>query len=195
MLNSLLATHGLLAYASIFGVLVASAFGFPVPEDLSLIAGGILVHLGQANPFIMALVCYLGILLGDLIIYRIGWISGPSLFRKRGFRRHLTSSRLKTIRRNLEERTFVTILIARHLFYLRTATFLVCGAVRVAPARFIIADAIAALITAPLMLCLGFLFAEHHEVLLDYVKQVKSYLVIGGLALAGYLVWRYRRRS
>jgi membrane protein DedA with SNARE-associated domain len=105
----------------------------------------------------------------------------------------VTSSRLRVVRANIERRTFLTILIARHLFYLRTVTFLVCGAVRVSPARFIGADAIAALITTPLMLSIGYLFAEHYEALFLYVKQVKTSLVIAGVISFLYLALRYVR--
>lgn len=198
MLDSLINSQGMIAYLLVFALLLASAFGFPMPEDLSLITGGILIHLQQANLWIMGVVCYSGILIGDLLIYRIGWIAGPRLFRRKGFRRLVTSSRLKAIRHNIERRTFVTILIARHLFYLRTVTFLVCGAVRVSPPRFVVADAVAALVTTPLMLGLGYLFAEHYEALLVYVKQVKISLVIAGVLVILYLSYRYlkaRQRS
>ncbi len=191
MLDTLINSQGMMAYLLVFALLLASAFGFPMPEDLSLITGGILIHLRHANLWIMGIVCYSGILIGDLVIYRIGWVTGPRLFRRKGFRRLVTSSRLKAIRRNIERRTFLTILIARHLFYLRTVTFLVCGAVRVSPPRFVVADAVAALITTPLMLGLGYLFAEHYEALLVYVKQVKISLVIAGVLGLLYLSFRY----
>lgn len=187
MFEMLLRAQGLFAYLVIFAVLVASAFGYPFPEDLSLVAAGILVSVGQANPWIMGFVCYLGIMVGDLVIYRIGWISGVALFRKRIFRKFFTSQRLKKMRYNLDKRTFLTILVARHLFYLRTATFLMCGAVRVSPTRFIIADAVAALITTPLMVGLGYLCAEHHETLLAGLEKFKLVLLIVG-ALVAFLV-------
>jgi len=140
-------------------------------------------------------VCYLGIIAGDLIIYRVGWITGPRLFRKRWFKRFLTSTRLQTLRSNLEKRTFLTIVIARHLFYLRTATFLVCGAVRVSFSRFLIADAIAALITTPVMLGLGYLFGEHYDHLMAWMREIKIALVVLGLATALYLYWRFKRNA
>jgi membrane protein DedA with SNARE-associated domain len=195
MLDAILNFSGVFAYLAVFAVLVASAVGLPFPEDLSLIGAGILVAFGRANLYVMALVCYLGIMVGDLIIYRLGWISGPALFRRRLFRRLLTAKRLKQIRNGLERRTFATILVARHLFYLRTATFLVCGAVRVSPTRFIIADAVAALITTPVMMGLGYFGAQHHEAVLQHLSQLKIVLVVLGVlaALALYLRYLHRR--
>jgi membrane protein DedA with SNARE-associated domain len=166
-----------------------------VPEDLALIIAGLLVASEHAHLWLMAITCYFGILIGDLIIYRVGWITGPKLFRKKWFKKYLTSTKLQTLRGNLTRRTFFTIFLARHLFYLRTVTFLVCGAVRVPFSRFLIADSIAALVTTPLGIGLGYIFAAHYETLLAWVKQVKLLLAILGILIAVYLVLRFMRQS
>ncbi len=194
MLDAVLNSHGLVAYLSVLACLLAGAFGLPVPEDLALITAGVLVHLEQAEPWLMLAVCYTGIVLGDLIIFRIGWMAGPALFRQRWVRRYMNSRKLHSIRVGLEKRTFVTILVARHLFYLRTATFLVCGSVRMSFARFLLADAVAALITAPLMLGIGYIGAQNYDLLVHYVKQVKIALLLGGVIFLAFVVISFLRR-
>jgi membrane protein DedA with SNARE-associated domain len=194
MLDALLASHGLVAYLLVIAILLGSAFGLPVPEDLSLIIAGILVASENAELWIMLLTCYAGIIAGDLIIYRLGWMTGPRLFRKRWVKRYMTSSKLQALRANLERKTFVTIFIARHLFYLRTITFLVCGAVRVSFTRFLIADAVAALITTPLMLGIGYLFGQHYDHIVGIIKQIKLLLVLIGVGIAIYLYFRFRNK-
>ena len=196
MVDSLLNTHGLASYLILFALLLASSLGFPMPEDLSLITAGVLVSSNRAEGIPMAIVCYIGILAGDVIIYRFGRLAGPKVFRWRAFRRIITARRLRWLRENLERRTFLTIFIARHLFYLRTATFLLCGAVRVKFRRFVVADMLAALITTPLMIYLGFLFAEHYQLLLEYLKQVKILTVGLGVvaAMIGVGTWIRRVR-
>jgi membrane protein DedA with SNARE-associated domain len=194
MLDALLASHGLAAYLLIIATLLGGAFGLPFPEDLSLIIAGILVASDNAELWIMAVTCYLGIVVGDIIIYRLGWMTGPRIFRKRWVKKYLTSSKLQGLRANLERKTFVTIFIARHLFYLRTITFLVCGAVRVSFARFLIADAIAALITTPLMLGIGYLFGQHFDHIVAAIKQIKLILVLAGVGVAVYLYFRFRSK-
>jgi len=194
MLDALLAAHGLAAYLLVVATLLGSAFGLPFPEDLSLIIAGVLVASENAELWIMALTCYLGILVGDLIIYRLGWMTGPRLFRKRWVKKYMTASKLQGLRANLERKTFLTIFIARHLFYLRTITFLVCGAVRVSFVRFLVADAIAALITTPLMLGIGYLFGQHFDHIVEIIKQVKLLLVLAGVGVAIYLYFRFRKK-
>jgi membrane protein DedA with SNARE-associated domain len=195
MVDFLLSSHGLFAYLLVFAVLLASSLGAPIPEDITLIVAGIMSSHETVEPWLMALTCYLGILAGDLIIYRIGWLAGPTLFRKQWFRKHLTTRRLQLIRENLDRRTVLTILVARHLFYIRTATFLMCGAVRLPFARFFMIDACAALITVPIMMGLGYLFAHNYTVILGYVQQIKIVLLLLGIVAGAFLVWRYKRHK
>lgn len=194
MLDALLASHGLAAYLLIIATLLGSAFGLPFPEDLSLIIAGVLVASENAELWLMAITCYFGIIVGDLIIYRLGWMTGPRILRKRWVKRYMTSSKLQGLRANLERRTFITIFIARHLFYLRTITFLVCGAVRVSFTRFLLADAAAALITTPIMLGVGYLFGQHFDHIVAVIKQIKLLLVLAGIGGAIYLYFRFRSK-
>jgi membrane protein DedA with SNARE-associated domain len=193
MVDLILAANGLLAYILVFGALMAGSVGIPAPEDLTLIAAGVLCSLDQVNTIVMGITCYVGLVLGDLIIYRIGWLTGPTLFRKKWFRRHISTKRLETMRTNLHKRTMLTILVARHLFYIRTATFLMCGAVRISFTRFLIMDAIAALITAPLMMGIGFIFAHNYESIVRWVRDLKFLLLALGIFAALFIYRRYRR--
>jgi membrane protein DedA with SNARE-associated domain len=191
VLDFILTTNGWVAYITVFGLLLAGAFGLPVPEDLALIGAGVLIHFGRAHYLIMGVICYVGIIVGDVIIYRLGYAAGPTLFRKRWFRRLVTASRIQSIRAGLEKRTFSSIFIARHLFYLRTASFLICGAVRINFTKFLICDLIAALITAPLMLFIGYLFGEHVGVILEWLNQIKVTLLVFGIFAGVYLTYRW----
>lgn len=195
MFDLIVESQGYLAYLLVLLALLAGSIGIPAPEDLTLIAAGVLCSLAHVNTWIMALTCYLGLIIGDLIIYRIGWIAGPTLFRKRWFRRHISTKRIEMMRTNLHKRTMLTILVARHLFYIRTATFLMCGAVRISFARFIVMDAVAALITTPLMMGLGYLFAHNYEAIVDWVREIKFILVALGVIGALLLYRRYRNRG
>ena len=195
MFDFILSSHGVLAYIIVFSMLLAGAVGIPAPEDLTLIAAGILSSLSQVNTLLMGVICYIGILTGDLIIYRIGWIAGPALFRKKWFRKHISTHRLQVIRTNLHKNTVFTILVARHLFYIRTATFLMCGAVRISFSRFLIIDAFAALITTPVMMGIGYVFAHNYDQILYYLDKVKFFLVAAGICVAAVVVYRYKRPS
>ena len=42
-------------YAAVFLVLIACGFGVPIPEDITLVTGGVISGLGQANVHMMVL--------------------------------------------------------------------------------------------------------------------------------------------
>jgi len=158
-----------------------------MPEDIPLILGGVIANQGVVHLDTVFLVCYAGILIGDLIIYFIGRRYGPRLFAKPKMQQRFTPERVARLKRRLEKRGFVAIFIARHLPYLRTITFLACGAVKMPLRRFFVADAAAALVSAPLMLALGFIFSEHYSALVAFINKFK--IVSVGLAVGMVIVY------
>ena len=82
-------------YPVLLGILVIASLGIPIPEDLPLIAGGVLLktHPGIASwPGTIA-VAMLGIMTGDLILYRLGRMWGPGVV-NHGFVRRLITPAL-----------------------------------------------------------------------------------------------------
>lgn len=157
-----------------------------------LVAAGILAGKKAANPFGLFLVCYAGVVIGDLLIFTMGRGFGSTLFSKPWFQRRLSPRRLKRFKLGLEKRGLFTIFIARHLFYLRMVTFLTCGAVKMSYSRFIFADCLAALVSVPIMMCIGYMAADYHEELLNNLEWV--FLALG-VALLVYFVFQFRRRK
>lgn len=165
-------------YLALFSALIGGAIGLPIPEDLPLLCAGVVIHSGQTNLWVTLLVCYLGILAGDLIVFHIGRLFGPAIFKKKFFKKRVSPKRLVKIKRSLEKKSFFMIFVARHLFYLRTVTFLSCGALGMKRKRFFLNDAIAALISTPLMTYIGFKASEHLDKIRVYEKQVLFGIVV-----------------
>lgn len=173
---------------------MGGAVGLPIPEDLPLLIAGVLCHDGTVLIEWALAICYIGVLCGDILIFAIGRRFGPSLFEKSWFRHKFPPRKVKLIRLKLERRSLVMIFLARHLFYLRTVTFLTCGAVRMTLWRFIVADALAALISVPLMIFLGYKFAEHLDQIRDMIRSA-TYLSGLVVALVIGLIYLYYRRK
>lgn len=187
----LLAQSGAVIYLSLGLLLTGGALGLPIPEDIPLLLGGILIEIGKADAVPTFLVCYISVLAGDLFIFSIGRYFGPKIFKLRWFKSRETKTKLKRIRVGLERKSVLMIFLARHLFYVRTLTFLSCGALRMRYSRFIIADAIAALISVPLMLTLGYFAAGSYDQMNKLLNEAKlASLVIVILLIVGYLVFQ-----
>lgn len=72
-LVSLFTSHG---YFAVFAVLLICGFGVPIPEDITLVAGGIIAGLGYANVHVMCAIGIVGALIGDSIMFLTGYHFG-----------------------------------------------------------------------------------------------------------------------
>ena len=87
------------------------------------------------------------------------------------------------------------IFVARHLFYLRTVTFLTCGAVKMRFARFLVADAIAAFISVPIMMSLGYFAAEQAEDILNNARNITLWISAFAILIIAVLYFIHKRKS
>ncbi len=74
-LSSMVNFYSTFGYLAVFGMLLLCGLGVPIPEDISIIAGGVISGLGYTNVHIMCLVSFFGVLAGDIIVYSLGGIS------------------------------------------------------------------------------------------------------------------------
>lgn len=198
MLDAILDQNGMAVYLTLFALLMAGTIGLPIPEDIPLLLGGIAAQRGRGDLYIILAVCYAATVTGDMIIFSIGRRFGTALSKRPWFYGRVSEDKIEGIKKSLEQRRLIMILLARHLFYLRTMTFLTCGAVKMSWLRFLAADAFAALISVPLMVGLGFAFAEHKDKLFAGISAAKEWMLAAGLIAliaAGLYYWRKRRAS
>ncbi|NCT68867.1 MAG: DedA family protein [Rhodanobacteraceae bacterium] len=197
-LISLFTVHG---YVAVFVVLLACGFGVPIPEDVSLVAGGIIAGLGYADVRIMVAVGLAGVLLGDAAVFLIGRHLGARALRSRWVSRLLTPRRYAQVQAKFDRYGNRLMFVARFLPGLRTAVFLTAGMTRrVSFARFVLLDGLAALISVPAWVWLGYYGAENRDWLLAWVHRGQGGVAIAAaliVAAVAWLVWRRmsRRRA
>lgn len=75
----------------------------PIPEDITLVSGGVISGLGYTNPHIMLIVSMFGVLLGDSTMYWLGRIYGVKILRFRPIRKILTLKRLQMVRSQFDK--------------------------------------------------------------------------------------------
>jgi membrane protein DedA with SNARE-associated domain len=196
--NFLENSSGLVAYGSVFGVLVMCGLGVPLPEDVSLILGGYLVHQGSAKLVLMMAVGFLGILVGDSMIYFAGRRFGSKVGRKPGglLSRVVTPEKRARVEGLFAKHGQKIVMIARFLPGVRAVTYFTAGSAGMRYRWFILFDGIAALASAPLFVFLGYKFGGELEMLFENVKrgQVKVIAGIAVIVLAYVLVGRIRKR-
>jgi membrane protein DedA with SNARE-associated domain len=85
------------------------------------------------------------------------------------------------------------VFLVRHLAVLRAPTYLIAGAMKMPGWKFLLWDGLAALISVPLMVGLGYFFADHVDVLRRDLHRVGHWIGLAViLTISIYLLVRYR---
>jgi membrane protein DedA with SNARE-associated domain len=185
-------------YLAVFIALLVCGAGVPLPEDITLIAGGVITGLGYGNVHVMVGVGMAGVLVGDASMFLLGRLCGERIRQWRIFARVLTPQRYAKIQDKFERYGDRLMFIARFLPGLRAAVFATAGSTsRVPFHRFLVFDGFAALISVPIWVYLGYFGSENRESLSAWVRHGQNgLLMIGGatIVVALALWWRRKRR-
>lgn len=192
LLHWLSSDNGLGAHISIFLMLLLGGFGFPIPEDVPLILAGVAASKKIVSLQGIFLTAYVGVIVADQIIYLFGYAFGQKLLArgtKSRFFPSITEDRVELIREGLRKKRLLYILLGRHFFPLRTATFLIAGALAIPYWEFLAADAFAALLSVGIVVWLGYFLGEKltPEVIRHLIHQAHYYILI--ITCAAALVW------
>ncbi|MEM9160910.1 MAG: VTT domain-containing protein, partial [Verrucomicrobiota bacterium] len=181
------------------GVLLGIAtFG---SEDLACIGGGLLASKGSVSLWVAIVACLSGIFVGDMGIYLMGRVMGPSALRLPLVRWMLSEKKVDRCARWFEKRGVMLVLSTRFVPGSRVPTYFAAGVLKVSFLRFAGALFLAASIWTPaivgLTYFLGGAFLDFFEakegwVLLGLGVTAISLLLLARLA-AGLATWRGRR--
>jgi membrane protein DedA with SNARE-associated domain len=182
------------SYPAVLCLLLACGLGAPLSEDAIVIAGGLLVSQGKADLLPMMATAYLGQVGGDFLLYRLGRSLGPRALARPSVQRIVTPARREVLLRHFEKHGALTVFAARCVPGFRAPTFLMAGVSGFPPMKFVLADAAAALITAPLLTYLGFHFGL---VALEPLRRGAHWIFLAVLAVAAFSAGRalWRRRA
>lgn len=177
--------YGTWSYVVIFAVLLACGFGLPIPEDITLVTAGILAARGIIDFNMSVLLCMVGVLLGDGIVFTLGAKVGNKIRQSRFGRILLPPKRDDAVRALVTRYGDKIIFMARFMPGFRTPLFFATGSYHVPFWKFFILDGFAALISVPLWIYVGYLFGANLEELERVIRkfQFGIYAVLGVLLL------------
>jgi membrane protein DedA with SNARE-associated domain len=180
-------------------ILFLCGLGLPIPEELTLLTSGFFIHLGVIRIYPTLVVGFFGILGGDLAAYAIGKKWGQDILHHQNLRRIITEKRLKRVRQFFLDHGSKTIFIARFISGFRVAAFFAAGTMGVQPGKFLFLDFLGALILIPLLVLLGYYFAESIGWLSNVVHQIDFLLtvlaIVACLAGLGYYLWKRKKSA
>jgi membrane protein DedA with SNARE-associated domain len=185
-------------YIAVFIALLLCGAGVPLPEDITLVAGGVIAGLGYGSVHVMFGVGMAGVLVGDAGMFLLGHHFGARILQWRFVARVLTPERYAKVQEKFERYGNRMMFIARFLPGMRTAVFITAGSThRVSFLRFFLLDGMAALISVPIWVYLGYFGADNHEWLAMWIRRGQNGLwLFGGVVMLAVLAlwWRHRRR-
>ncbi|HEX9307393.1 MAG TPA: DedA family protein [Anaeromyxobacter sp.] len=204
-LVDLLAGNSLdIGYAFVFLILLLCGFGLPMPEDVVLVTGGVLAWLasdlesvsfagmlGDRGLLAMVAVGLSGILAGDTVIFLAGRRFGHRVADFRPLRRVITPQKLETVEKKVRRRGNVVVMFARFLPGLRAPTFFTVGHARMPLWEFLLFDGAAALVSAPLWVCVGFWFGSDLEEAAHVAARFSHYILLGVAVVLAALLFRW----
>jgi membrane protein DedA with SNARE-associated domain len=186
-------------YLAVFIALMICGAGLPLPEDITLVAGGVIAGLGYVNVHGMFALAMFGVLLGDSAIFLLGHHYGARMLKWRLVARILTPKRYAMVQEKFVRYGNRMLFIARFLPGMRTTVYITAGTShRVSFTRFLLIDGLAALISVPFWVYLGYFGADNHEWLMKWVRRGQGSLwALVGLVVLAVLVlwWRHRRHA
>lgn len=176
----------------VFAWLAVGSLGAPLPEDAALLAAGVMIERGATHWAIAVAVVFIGVLGGDALLFFLARRLGPAAYERKTFQKILPPARRAKIEAAYAKYGGRLVFIARHVAGLRAAVFAMAGITGMAPRRFFFWDALAALISIPLVMGLGYFGAKHVERMQQGIAEVHHYiLLIIVVALLGFITWRH----
>ncbi len=184
------------SYPGIFAFFILGGIGLPVPEDAILVLCGFLISKNYLELVPAAIVAYIGVIASDFIIFSFGRKYGRLIITHKKFQKILSSERLFSLERKFKKFGTLLILFGRHIWGVRAKIFLTAGVMGMPPHKFLAADAVAALITVPVMFAIG--YAGEHQ--LQHFRKAFFHpghiaIVVAILIILFFLVLHFRRRS
>lgn len=181
-------------YIALFAILFLGGFGLPLPEEATLITAGYLVFKGYTDFLYTIIFCLAGVISGDLAIYVMGKIWGPSFIKSRLFCRWFSHDHMSQVAHYFEKYGNKTVFLVRFFSGFRVAVFLVAGTLRMRIYRFMLMDFLGAACSVTLTVWLAYKFGARIEDLALIFKELNRLIIAAIIVAVAFSIFAYRRR-
>jgi membrane protein DedA with SNARE-associated domain len=127
----------------------------------------------------------------DFSIYLVGKKYGRRIVEHKRFRKFITPNRLFKLEEKFKKWGSLVVFFGRHILGVRAQIFLVSGVMRMSATKFLVADAISALITIGLWGGIGYLGGNSVQVLKKDVTRVEhiAIVILVIMIASGIIFW------
>jgi membrane protein DedA with SNARE-associated domain len=170
----------------LFTVLALCGLGLPLPEDVALLLGGFLAREGIIRYPITLAVGLLGVITGDNALYFAGRSIGSRLVSYVGSQSRVAKHATR-VYDFMHSHGHLAIFYARFFPGFRALVYLSAGSAKVSLAKFFFFDFAGAVISVPVVVTAGYLFADRLGNLINFIHAFNRFIwlavAFGGLTL------------
>ncbi len=195
-------------YLTVVVMMLLSGFGLPIPEEVTLVSGGLLAYMGAhpeaypppypgapvVDPITLAVVSFGAVVFSDLLVFMIGRIFGARLRQSPRFNRIVKPQVFSKVEKWVGKYGVWMAAGFRFTPGVRFPGHIVCGMFGIPIWLFLLMDGMAALISVPTQILL---IAHYGEVILGKIKDFKLILLaVAAVFLVFYVgrrLWRWWR--
>lgn len=195
LIEYLLYLDPLQVYGLVLVVLLACGIGVPIPEDITLIAGGVAAYYGLCNLWIMLAVALFGVLAGDAFIFFLGAKYGRRLTKKWVFHKLLPDERLEAVRVKMNTQGRKLLFLARFMPGFRAPVYFSAGTLHVPFRIFVLYDGAAALVSVPLWVLGVYYFGDYMNRFIQWAKKIEHGIAFVAFCAIGYMAFKWYRST
>lgn len=181
-------------YTSTIAMMLGSAFGLPIPEEITIVSLGLIAYIGS-NPHLFppiegathavsvlpaALICFAAVFLSDCLVFTIGRTVGRKISTWGSMKSIFNPKVMGTIDRLTHKYGVWGVAIFRFTPGLRFPAHILLGMSPLPLWKFLAVDGLAALLSVPTQIII---IAHYGEVILGTLHQFKVYFFVA-LAIA-----------
>lgn len=188
----LFVNHG--SYLGIVVFLVLTGCGLPIPEEVAIVAAGILSAQELLDPWLALSACLVGALLGDSVMYAIGYHWGHGLLKAHPRFAHLLhAEREEKFEQMIQRHGLKVLFVARFMVGVRSPVYLASGVLRIPYRRFLLMDLFCATVVVSLFFGVSYLFGNQVVELVRQAELMLTGVVLLAVAIVALIL--YRRRN
>ncbi len=190
-----------LIYLIVFGMMVASGFGLPIPEEVTIVSVGLLAYMG-AHPELFppppdagrpiggyeaALVTLFCVVFADMLVFFIGRKFGRAILNRPRWRENFGKRVMDRINGLCNKFGIYAAFVFRFTPGIRFPAHLALGMSHLKAWKFLLMDGLAAMISVPTQILLIFYYGEE---ILKVFRQFKLAILV--LAAIAGVIWLAR---
>jgi membrane protein DedA with SNARE-associated domain len=184
------------SYLWVIIFLILTGCGLPIPEEVGIIAAGVWAADGAIVFWLGLLACLFGCIVGDSIMYAIGYRFGKSVLREHPmFAGFLTPERERHIEQLIRTRGAAVLFTSRFLVGVRGPVYLTAGILHFPYRRFLLIDLVCATVVVSLFYSLAWYYGQDIISWIRTAEEGITIAVIAAIILGGAFFWLHHRRS